>query len=307
MKKLIISIICLYAISVSAQDIIDPETLKKQDYTPLSAIVCTVGGGVPFISNDLMNADVWKKNTGFGAQVSVDFRKHFTKEKVVGDNVVDHPTIFAIGAGLGVSYYNKSAHFDDFSETLPGLTDIDGDAYDARLSYRNIKEKTSMLYLDIPVYVEFGRPSLTKVAVFGKIGLKPSLLVSKNFTGEGVYSLEGYYPEWDVWLHGIDRLGFYDNQPAYTEPEYKYKPFVLWATLSAGITIPLSSVEKDILRKTVLRIGVKYDFSLMNISDATSESVIPWSSYQINQSNMLGGNGSKIHYVGLDFALMFTL
>jgi hypothetical protein len=307
MKKLIIVLICLYSVSVNAQDIIDPETLKKQDYTPLNAIVCTVGGGIPLISNDLMKSDVWNTKLGFGTQVSVDFRKHFTKEKVVGDNVVDYPTIFAVGVGLGVSYYNKSAYFDDFSETLTGLTDIDGDKYDARLSYLNIKEKVSMLYLDIPLYVEFGKPSLTKLGVFGKIGLKPSLLVSKNFQGEGAYSLSGYYPEWDVLLHDVDHLGFYDDRPAYQTPEYEYKPFVLWANLSAGITIPLSSVDRDILRKTVLRVGVKYDFTVMNISAATSESAIPWSSYRINQSNMLGGNGSKMHYIGLDFALMFTL
>ncbi|MCL2042438.1 MAG: hypothetical protein FWG84_10455 [Bacteroidales bacterium] len=308
MKKLIIALICLSAVSIHAQDVIDPETLEKQNYIAINSVVATIGGGVlPFNGNDLMKSDIWNKPLGMGFQLSVDFRKQFAKEKVINDNVVDHPSMCAVGAGLGFSFYNKSANFDNFAENLPGLTDVDGYTYEARLSYSNINEKMSALYLEIPIYLEIGRPSLTKVSGFGKIGIKPALLLSGSFKGEGTYTWEGYYPEWYALLYDIDHLVFENDAGAYKNPEYKYNPFVLWANVSAGITIPLSSVDKDILRTTLLRIGLKYDFTVMKISKSTSDLMLPGAEYQTNQSNMLGGKGSSLHYAGLDVALIFCL
>jgi len=308
MKKLIIALICLSAVAIHAQDVIDPETLEKQNYIAINSVVATIGGGVlPFGGNDLMKSDIWNKKLGMGFQLSVDFRKQFAKEKVINDNVVDHPSMCAVGVGLGFGFYNKSANFDNFEEKLPGLIDIDGDPFEGRLSYRDINEKMSALYLEIPIYFEIGRPSLTKVSGFGKIGIKPALLLNGNFKGEGKFTSEGYYPEWNALLHDIPELGFYTNEDAYQSPEYKYNPFILWANVSAGVTIPLSSVDKDILRTTLLRIGIKYDFTVMKISKSTSDIMLPGAEYQTNQSNMLGGKGSSLHYAGLDVALIFCL
>ena len=319
MKKSIILLIFLYAVSAHAQRIVNPMTGEKQDYTPLNAIAVTVGAGIPFISNDLINSDVWNKNIGFRTQLSVDFRKQITKEKThpTYNRVVDDPTIFALGAGLGFSFYNKSADLKDYRDSIPGLIDKDGDKFDAILSSSNLKEKISACYLDIPLYVEIGRPSLTKLRAFGKIGIKPSILVSKDCTVEGTYTLEGFYKEIgkkevNVTLRDIDVLGFCTDEPSYKNPEYKYQPFVLWANLSAGLSIPLSNSSNDKLSNTILRIGLKYDFALTKISKSTSEYTLPGTEvpltgakYNINRSNML--DGSTMQYLGLDMSLIFCL
>jgi len=231
MKKLISSLICLYALSSGyAQVIINPETLQKQDYTPLQSIGGTFGIGMPAIDNVFMNDGEWNKNK-FGIQFSADYRYQFTKRKEINDNTVIFPTMFAIGGGLGFSYYSHD-----------------------KLEKNNNKTDTlnfSAPYFEVPVYLEIGRPSLTKIKAFGKIGVKPAFKIGGDFTKNTLSE--------------------------------NLEPFILRANVSAGVSMPLSSVDKDRLRNTILRIGLKYDFNLMPFTDSER----------------------KLHYFGLDISLIY--
>jgi hypothetical protein len=285
----------------------DPITVAKRDYTAVKSIVYNVGFGMPFISSDLLAGDHWNKNSGFAFQLGADFRKQFTTERILNDRVVNYPTSFAVGAGLGISSFSTSAEFENFSEQVTGLTDIDGHTFNADLSSRNVKEQLSLMYLDIPVYLEIGKPSKTKTKAWAKIGVKGSLLLSDNFKGEGQYTSKGFYPAWNVTLHDIPDLNYNTNKQCYENPEYKLNPFILWGNLSAGLSVPLSSPEKDVLRNTILKIGLKYDFTLTTISEGSANDLFPGSSYRINQSNMLGGKGAGLQYLGLEIGLIYSL
>ncbi len=282
-----------------------PVKVERRDYTPLKSLVFNLGYGIPFISNDLLNSDIWNVKTGYAFQFGVDFKKQFTKEKIVNSRVVDAPVPLALGVGLGLSYYNKSADFESYSEQINNLTDVDGNRYNANLTYQNVKEQLSLLYLDIPLYLEIGKPSKTKVKAWGKIGLKGSVLLTNSFTGEGTYTSTGYYPDWNIILHNVPVLGFQTNAPCYENPEYNLNAFVLWSSVSAGITIPLSNPDKDILRDVILRLGIKWDYSLIPISKSTENTQFTGSTYWLDQSNILG-DGSRMHYLGLEVGLIYS-
>ena len=325
MKKITVLVFCLCAVAIIyGQDDLnssqrrnnvyivtysDPIGVTKRDYIPLKSIAYTMGLGVPFISSDLFQEDFWNKNTGFAFQFGVDFRKQFTVERVSDQGrIVNVPTLFAVGGGLGFSSFRKSAGFDSFLDTVPKLTDKDGNSFDARLSYKDIKEQLSLFYLDIPLYLEIGKPSKTKTKAWAKIGLKASLLLSSNFNGSGKYTSKGYYyPEWKVELHHVPVLNYYTDEDCYKDPEYNLNPFVLWGNLSAGVSIPLSNSDKNLVRNTILRIGLKYDFTLNAISKGGSNELFPGSKYWINQSNMLGGKGAKLQFLGLEIGIISSL
>ena len=312
MKKITILVFGLCAIAtIRGQENpfvdITPTGVVKKDFPALKSIVYTVGFGMPSISSDLLPGDgIWDNNTGLAFQIGVDFRKQFTTERSMNNRVFDYPTLFAIGGGLGFSYFGQSSGLKLSEESING-NDKDNDEYIARLSYRDVKEQVSLLYLDIPLYLEIGKPSKTITRAWAKIGVKGSLLLNGNFKGEGQYASTGYYPKWDVELHDIPVLDYYPNKACYENPEYKLNPFVLWGNLSAGVSIPLSNPEKYILRNTILRIGLKYDFTLNTISSGSSTDLYPGSNYRINQSNMLGGNGARLQCFGLEIGLISSL
>jgi hypothetical protein len=293
----------IYQVTIDTTGV-DPVSVEKQDYVPINAFAFNLGSGLPFIHNDLPESDFWNVHTGYAFQADVDFRKQFTRKKNIDGYLTKVPSLFAFSAGVGVSYYNKSAGFDAFSEEIDGLTDIAGHPYNASLSYKNVKEQLSLLYLDIPLYLEIGKPSQTKFKAYGKIGVKASILLMDKFKGEGTYTSTGYYPEWDIVLDDVSYLGFANDAPCYDNPEYNLNTFVLWSSVSAGFTVPLSNSEKDILRNTILRFGIKWDYSLMAISKSAADSQFTGAKYKLNQSNLLGGDGSRMNYIGIEIGVI---
>jgi hypothetical protein len=82
---------------------------------------------------------------------------------------------------------------------------------------------------------------------------------------------------------------------------------VVWASISGGINFPFSSFEKNKIAKCILRISAKADYSLTPISKKLSEPYFKDSYFRLYQSNMLGGNGTRIFSAGLVVSLIYTL
>ena len=311
MRKILIIVLSLIATVSYAQETDDSSTPwkwskpAKRDYPVLNAMVYSAGYGIPLVSNNLMS-DVWDQKMGYAAHFTVEYRKQFTEEKVIMNRTVEYPTLWAMGVGVGVSTFSKSADLNITSEQVNSLLDADGDPYNAHLDYQGINEKFSLTYIDVPLYVEIGRPSRSKFKGWAKLGVKGSFLINDSFEGKGTYTARGYYPRWDVLLHDIPELNFLTNQSAYSDSEYKMKSFVLWGTVSAGVSIPLSNYDAEIIRNVVLKLGVKYDFTITPVSDGSSESLFPGSKYRVNQSNYFGGSGSRLHYIGLEIGLIHS-
>jgi len=285
-------------------------SLKTRMKVPPKALAFNLGYGFPSINNALVKQDFWKKKIGSGVDFNLDFRMQFQKKAIEDEEVVNVPSLIAMGVGLGVSYFHQSARFDAFSETLTNYTDIDGDKCDVSLKYKNVKESVSLTYLDIPFYLEIGRPSRVKTSAYLKLGFKASFLVGKNSQGEGTFTSSGYYPEREVTLDDVDVLGYYkEDKPCYNiiggmfNP---FNPFVLWGSVSAGVNIPFSSLEKNKLAKLMLRISAKIDYSLTPVSRIGLEDVyFTGLSYSLNNINML--NKSRIFSPGFSLSLIYCL
>ncbi|MDR2010208.1 MAG: hypothetical protein LBQ22_06980 [Bacteroidales bacterium] len=300
MKKIILILICLYTVSAYAQ--------KNSTFfeVPEKSLVFDFGYGIPFFQNNLLKSDFWNKKNNFTIQPNVSFRKQLSKVDYYANNEAT-PSILAIGGGLGISFLKKTVFFDNYSETITDIYDADNKLFTANLLYNNIEESVFLTYLDIPLYLEFGRPNKKKISGWFQIGLKTSILLTKKISGSGFYTSKGYYPDWDIELYNIPELGFYTGGDSYTEPEYKLSTVVLWGTASGGIIFPFSNWVDNFIRHTMLRIGAGLDYSLTKISKSTSDPFFNGASYRINQSNILGGNGSRILSLKLEIGLIYSL
>jgi hypothetical protein len=283
--------------------------LKSRIRVPKQAIVFNLGYNIPWINNNLVRSDFWNKKMGTGIEFSVDFRQQFQKRKIENNEVVFLPTALGLSAGLGISHFRQAAVLEDFTESLANYTDADGDRCTVILDYKGVKEKAALTYLDIPVYLEIGKPSRVKVSGYCKLGFKASILIGKNSDGEGTYTSTGYYPkpQWDVTLFDIPHLGYYTDALCYNDPELKPSPFVLWGSVAGGVNFPFSSLEKNKLAKWIFRLSAKVDYSLTPVSKAMEESYFKGSTFRLNQSNMLGGDGSRIFSVGLSVGFIYCM
>ena len=318
MKKiaLVLAFFCSFAAFAQDDDILTVNAPgKSRIRVSENSIVFNAGYNIPMLLNsELRENKFWNKKIGTGIDFNVDFRKQFMKRVIEDEEVITEPTLFSVGIGLGISYMTKSMGFSNYADTLHDFLDKDNDNCLVTLNYHNVKESASLIYLDIPLYLEIGRLNRIKPSGFFKIGLKPSVLISKKIVGEGKYTSEGYYSQWNVMLDGIDHLEYYTDKECYlnaknkNKDEYKLSPFVLWGTISGGVNFPFSSPETNRLAKWILRISVKIDYSLTPVSKSLSDSYyFKDAKFRLNQSNMMGGKGSRIFSPGVTISLIYCL
>jgi hypothetical protein len=235
------------------------------------------------------------------------------KKMIEDDEVITIPTWVAMGVGLGVSHLRKSAGFKNHTESLAGYIDKDNDPCTVNLKYADVKESFSLTYLDVPIYLEIGRPNRIKISGFCKLGVKASILISNKVECKGTFTSEGVYEDpYYVTLHDVPPLGYYTNENCYLNPEthkmdYKLSPFVIWGSISGGVNIPFYSIEKKRLAQWILRVSAKVDYSLTPISKSLPDPYFTDAKFHLFQSNMLGGDGSKILSAGISIGLIYCL
>jgi hypothetical protein len=296
--------------TVDTRNTVQNIELKRRVIVPKQAIVFNLGYNFPIVNNSLIKSDFWNKKTGTGLEFGIDFRHQFQKKEIdIDDIVISKPNCFAIGVGLGISYFHKSAGFDNYSEKLSNYSDKDGDKCTVNLNYRNVNETVNLAYLDIPLYLEIGKPSQVKTSVSLKLGFKASLLIFKKFEQDGKYTSTGYYEHLgNVTLDNVDVLGYFNNKSCYDNNfEHKLSPFVLWGSISGGVNFPFYNLEKNKSAKWILRVGFKLDYSLTPVSKAMEESYFKGSTFRLNQINMLSGDGSRIFFPGVSVGLIYCL
>jgi len=306
-------------------------TLEKRVIVPEKSVVFNLGYDLPWMHNfELENwrnregsgqkSDrLWNLKVGTAIEAGVDFRYQFQIKEISGERgsrrETSRPSLFAVGAGLGVRYFQQSTGFYSYSETFPDYIDSSGDKCRVDLNYKDVKECIRLAYLDIPLYLEIGQLSMVKTSAYFKLGVKASLKVYDYFAGYGTYSATGYYPQWDLKLgekQKIEVLGYKTEEPYNSfDPGCKLSPFVLWGSVAGGINIPFSSIEKNTVSRWIFRIGLKADYSLMPISEAStspSNPNFPEAVFRLKQSNLLGsGNGARIFSVGITAGIIFGL
>ena len=278
-KQILLLFLSLSAVLVSAQVGGTQNTFNPPNYVPTvptvpeRAISFNLGYSIPTITNAQTNQDFWDRNLGMGLSFGVNYKHHFFRSNIINNIEVREPMLFGVGAGLGISHLAQQAVMNyDHTEIIHNFVDIDGDIADVTILYRGIRERVSLTYLDIPLYLEIGRPNQTRLSGFFNAGLRASILVSNQFSGEGTFTSTGFYRYIDgalanVNLYNIPVLNYFTNRDVYIDPEYDLSRFVLWGSLSGGINVPLRRNVSNL----ILRIGARVDYTLLPVSKGTAE------------------------------------
>ena len=173
--------------------------------------------------------------------------------------------------------------------------DNDGDPFKAHYSFNDLEEKLGLTYLDIPVRLCVSQPLKDRVTVYAKAGLTPSFKIGSSFKGSGTYTLEGYYPQWDVTLNDVDVLGFGSDLECYDAFQPEVKPFVLWGNLAFGAYVPFKESPVE------LNAGVKFDFPLTSFGAAANGDFIPGTHAAVLS------NGGKATIMSLELGVVYNL
>lgn len=203
------------------------------------------GIGPVFMGNSVNEG--WAKDNKVGGRVAVYF----------GTPRLSESFPISIEAGAGMRRFTMAAHQNMFSETL-GCTDLDGDAYQANIFTTNLDEQLNLSYLDIPIRLCFGQPAKDHVTAYFKIGITPSINLLSDLKTSGTYTLNGYYPEWDVTLEDIPELGFGSGE-YHENATADINKFNIWGNVAFGACVPFKGTP------ILLSAGVKADYSLLSI------------------------------------------
>lgn len=257
--------------------------LKGQVLPPASPVIgATLGLGPAFIGKS--TPAEWARNVNWATQFEVYY----------GTGTLTQGFPLSVEAGLGFRTFKMSASLAQLN-TVISQDDNDGDPFKAHYSFNDLEESLKLSYLDIPVRLCVSQPLKDRVTVYAKAGFTPSLKIGSSFKGSGTYSLEGYYPQWDVNLQNVDVLGFGTDLECYDELQPEVKSFVLWGNLAFGAYVPFKDSPVE------LNAGVKFDFPLTSFGVAANGDFIPGAHAAVLS------NGGKATIMSLELGIVYNL
>lgn len=249
-------------------------------------------GGLSELQNDQFNimAHDWSLNReiGYSINAGVIYRLR---------------NLLAVGFGLGVNSYNMSiANVNTINRTIEGQIDNsdsgpEHSTYSARMEYLSIKQNTSLIYLNIPVFLEFGNTNYGKTAFYIKAGLNTSIPLSKSFSASGEYTQSGWYPAFNVELPAIPGLFAFDSELYTGNTFFELNPIVLSAEIAAGVSFPLFG-------GLIISLGPVFNQSIIDIAKPTSNSNTDyWNDF--NHLLELDAKATK-RFMGLEIRVQYS-
>lgn len=244
--------------------------------------------GFSFMKNSLTKQDFWGRGSAGAQQFEISYT-HYLSD--------DSPIAFRAGLGLGL--YHGNGAFASMKDTIEKLKDDDGDTYHAYYSFRDVSEEVTLSYLEIPLLLHIGNSCTNQgVQAWGEVGFKIGLNVGTSFTGNGKYTLQNFYPKWNVLVHDIPELGLVTDESLYSENmEHEVNTLVLWGQLAGGIMVPLTD-------QIHFNAGVRMGYTFSTIA---KEAENPNNyKYILGKSNLLAGSGNRIFTIGMDLGIVYA-
>jgi hypothetical protein len=209
-----------------------------------------VNAGSSYLHNQDIKDSDWVIKTNLGYQAEFGYSNRFSN-------------FFSYGIGIGFSSYPSDISANTLADTLDG-TDIEGvqpnDPVERRISYRDVNEKTTIIYIEVPVFLEIGNTNYNKAGFFLQIGARFSYPVMNNLDGSGNYDIKGYYPDYETEISNVPELGFVDEAQLFNgEQKLKLNPVNISGTVSGGFSFPISE-------KLIIRISANYVHGFTDIS-----------------------------------------
>jgi hypothetical protein len=247
--------------------------------------------GLSSIKNNNLSSEIWNSNGSLGYNFTTGYFHSLS------------PWI-KIKAGIGISCYTNSLTGNGDIPTQQ-FKDIDDDIYTEHLALLNVKNTSNLMYLSIPLIIEFGNTNFNKIGFYLDFGIKYSFLVMENNKMNGTYTTKGNYLEWGVTLEDVPELGFYTQKSI--EPSVGFQKNNYSILGGAGITIPISGV-------LIFKVGLAGSLGLNDIgnnpSDKTDENPLTEDTYEFRSryidNTLAVSEGSKTRYIGIEFGLYIT-
>jgi len=156
-----------------------------------SYINFNVGGGLHNLSYNLQNGT---QKGQFGYTLNAGYSYFFTPH-------------WGLHTGLGFQSFNSLSTLNYLSST-PDI-DYQGDSYQFKANYTNWQERQQVVFMDIPLTVQFKLPVTKKFGLLTSVGGQISIPVNTGFkTTGGEIVTTGYYEKWNVEMSGMPQHGF---------------------------------------------------------------------------------------------------
>ncbi len=265
--------------------------LKSNFIYPAWGFYVDVAPGFSKINNNNLNSDISGFDGGFGYLFTAGYFQSLSPW-------------FKFKTGIGLSGYTSTFLADG---TIPStqFRDVDNDPYLENLTLNNVEQKTSPLYLSVPLILEFGNPNISKIGFYFDLGLKYSYLVNDNLKSSGTYSTSGTYEQWGVTLEDIPELGFYSSKQMESDVSLKKSNYSVIA--GAGVYIPVNTV-------VILKAGITSNWGLADIGgnvpekpagSPLSHEVYNYRAQYIDNSFAVA-EGSRTRFIGIEFGLYIS-
>jgi len=119
-----------------------------------------------------------------------------------------------LGVETGANYLmfkgDLSIVDNSYSANVNGLTDSDGDTYNAVYSASGLSETWDASYIEIPLAIKL-QLMAGNWTFYLKPGVSYNVLSSSSYSQNGSYSRSGYYPDYNITFDNLPEYGFYQN------------------------------------------------------------------------------------------------
>ncbi len=185
-----------------------------------------------------------------------------------------------ISAGFGMSTYKTDLSLATYSNTFNAV-DSESEEFQMSVSSSNVSENQKITYFDIPITVLLRFAINKKIGFYLNPGIKLSFISKADYNGNGIFSYEGYYPEYNVTLHNIDEYGYPTNYTVDKLGETGLAKLNKSFIATAGIYLQF--------KKFNIAVGAYYDRGLGNIYEGDPANYI-LSRNPDNYNSLLGSS-----------------
>ncbi len=209
---------------------------------------------------------------------------------------------FSFSTGLGISSYASNVSLGAYTVSYDTTdSDTPKENYLRTITAKDITELQKILFLDIPLLINFHFPLGDKLGVYLSSGVSLSFPMKKSFNSTGNFTYEGYYSKYNLHITGVDYEGFKKDYFNSEAGGLMVKSFNVGLLASGGIDFNLSGNMQ-------LSFGVTYNRFLSDISGyKTTDKFILSSVPDQMRSIMEGSTSTTVSSIGLRLALRYYL
>lgn len=151
---------------------------------------------------------------------------------------------WGVGVGADFSTYGSRAKLNTTIQ-WDGQADTDGEIYNHRATTHDWQEDQRTYMLSIPITVQYQHRFNDKVGIFTALGGFVGMpLVSNYHLVSGSVEHRGFYPQWNLELHGLANHDFYTeyigNDFTKDPHSISFKPIAAGVKVDLGVIVPLT-------------------------------------------------------------------